>query len=215
MARQARAEITRDSVLAGAADVFLRLGYANASLSEIIAQSNVTKGALYFHFGSKEELARAVVDQGNERLTAACKGFFDPRVPALEACIGISYVVADLTINDAMVGAMLKLLHQIGDYRGAQGENITKVWGETYRLLTERAIGQGDLRSDLDPEVVGLVLQEMVSGVHITAVGTESIEGMPTRMERVWYYLLPALVPEEKLSYFREFAARRLRRYEP
>jgi transcription-repair coupling factor (superfamily II helicase) len=53
MARQARAEITRDSVLAGAADVFLRLGYANASLSEIIAQSNVTKGALYFHFGSK------------------------------------------------------------------------------------------------------------------------------------------------------------------
>ncbi|MFD7846933.1 TetR/AcrR family transcriptional regulator, partial [Nocardia sp. NPDC059764] len=34
MAGQARAEITRDSVLAGAADVFLRLGYANASLSE-------------------------------------------------------------------------------------------------------------------------------------------------------------------------------------
>ena len=48
--------------------MFFCLGYANASLSEIIAQSNVTKGALYFHFGSKEELARAVVDQGNERL---------------------------------------------------------------------------------------------------------------------------------------------------
>ncbi|WP_156509801.1 TetR family transcriptional regulator, partial [Rhodococcoides corynebacterioides] len=57
MVRQARAEITRDTVLAGAATVFLRLGYANASLSEIISQSQVTKGALYFHFGSKEELA--------------------------------------------------------------------------------------------------------------------------------------------------------------
>lgn len=215
MARQARAEITRDSVLAGAADVFLRLGYANASLSEIIAQSNVTKGALYFHFGSKEELARAVVDQGNERLHSSCQGFFDPRVPALEACIGITYVVADLSMNDPMVGAMLKLTHQIGDYRGAQGDNIAKTWGDTYRVLTERAIAQGDLEQELDAEVVGLLLQEMTAGVHITAVGTESIDQMAIRMERAWYFLLPSLVPAEKLSYFREFAARRLRRYVP
>ncbi len=215
MARQARAEITRDSVLAGAAEVFLRLGYANASLSEIIAQSNVTKGALYFHFGSKEELARAVVDQGNERLAAACKGFFDSRVPALEACIGISYVLADLTVNDQMVGAMLKLNHQIGDYRGAQGESITKVWGDTYRLLVERAIEQGDLLADLDADTVGLILQELSAGVHIVAIGTESVDQMAIRMERIWYFLLPSLVPEEKLAYFREFAARRLRRYEP
>lgn len=65
MVRQERAEATRDSVLRGAAGVFLRLGYANASLSEIIAESQVTKGALYFHFGSKEELARAVIDEGS------------------------------------------------------------------------------------------------------------------------------------------------------
>lgn len=215
MARQARAEITRDSVLAGAADVFLRLGYANASLSEIIAQSNVTKGALYFHFGSKEELARAVVDQGNERLSASCKGFFDNRVPALEACIGVSYVVADLTQNDPMVAAMLKLNHQIGDYRGTEGDSITLNWGKVNRMLAERAIEQGDLKSDLDADVVGLLWQELTAGVHIVAVGTDSVDQMAVRMERLWYFLLPALVPEEKLSYFREFAARRLRRYEP
>ncbi len=215
MARQARAEITRDSVLAGAADVFLRLGYANASLSEIIAQSNVTKGALYFHFGSKEELARAVVDQGNERLSASCKGFFDNRVPALEACIGVSYVVADLTQNDPMVAAMLKLNHQIGDYRGTQADSIALNWGKVNRMLAERAIEQGDLRSDLDPDVVGLLWQELTAGAHVVAVGTDSVDQMAIRMERLWYFLLPALVPEEKLSYFREFAARRLRRYEP
>ncbi|MBJ8340480.1 MULTISPECIES: TetR/AcrR family transcriptional regulator [Antrihabitans] len=215
MARQARAEITRDSVLAGAADVFLRLGYANASLSEIIAQSNVTKGALYFHFGSKEELARAVVDQGSERLNEACKGFFDSRVPALEACIGISYVIADLTQNDPMVAAMLKLNHQIGDYRGTQGDSIAAFWEKTHRILAERAIEQGDLESDLDPEVVGMLWQELTAGVHVVAVGTDSVDQMAARMERLWYFLLPSLVPKEKLSYFREFAARRLRRYEP
>lgn len=136
-------------------------------------------------------------------------------MPALEACIGITYVVADLTMNDPMVGAMLKLTHQIGDYRGASGENIAKTWGETHQLLAERAIAQGDLLPDLDPETIGLLLQEMSSGVHITAVGTDSIDQMATRMERVWYFLLPSIVPEEKVAYFREFAARRLRRYVP
>ena len=215
LARQARAEITRDSVLAGAADVFLRLGYANASLSEIIAQSNVTKGALYFHFGSKEELARAVVDQGNERLTESCKGFFDSRVPALEACIGISYVVADLTRTDPMVAAMLKLNHQIGDYKGTQGDNIAIFWGKTQRELAARAIEQGDLEPTLDPDVVGNLWHALTSGVHVVAVGTDAVDEMAMRTERLWYFLLPSLVPAEKLSYFREFAARRLRRYEP
>jgi transcription-repair coupling factor (superfamily II helicase) len=34
-------------------------------------------------------------------------------------------------------------------------------------------------------------------------------------MERLWYYLLPALVPTNKLDYFREFAARRVIRFGP
>lgn len=61
--------------------------------------------------------------------------------------------------------------------------------------------------------MVGLLLHELTAGVHIVAVGTESIEEMAARMERAWYFLLPSIVPTEKLSYFREFAARRLRRY--
>ena len=56
-----------------------------ASLSEIIAESQVTKGALYFHFGSKEELARAVIDEGSARFDAKCELWLDRRTPALES----------------------------------------------------------------------------------------------------------------------------------
>ena len=51
--------------------------------------------------------------------------------------------------------------------------------------------------------------------MHVVAVGTDTVDQMAIRMERLWYFLLPSLVPDEKLSYFREFAARRLRRYAP
>ncbi|MBY3986473.1 TetR/AcrR family transcriptional regulator [Rhodococcus fascians] len=214
MVRQARAEITRDTVLAGAANVFLRLGYANASLSEIISQSQVTKGALYFHFGSKEELARAVIDEGNARLTAACLQFNDGRIPALEAAIGISYIVVDLSVTDPMVSAMLRLSHQIGDYRGTEG-NVMAGWSVAFDKLAAKAIAQGDIDPSSDPSTIGSLVLEILTGVHMVAVATSTTEELPSRMERLWYYLLPALVPTNKLDYFREFAARRVIRFGP
>jgi transcription-repair coupling factor (superfamily II helicase) len=213
VARQARAEATRDAVLAGASEVFLRLGYANASLSEIMAQANVTKGALYFHFGSKEELARVVVDLGVERLAAARERLTSNNAPALEVVVGYSYLVADLTARDPMVAAMLALNHQIGDYRGTGNKNMLAEFTDEHVLLTERARKEGDLRPDVDPEAIALLLQEMIAGVHVIALGTGALDQMPARMERAWYHLLPSLVPEAKLGYFREFAARRARRY--
>ncbi|WP_315770813.1 ScbR family autoregulator-binding transcription factor [Rhodococcoides kroppenstedtii] len=212
MVRQARAEITRDTVLAGAATVFLRLGYANASLSEIISQSQVTKGALYFHFGSKEELARAVIDEGVRRLTAACATLDDGRVPALEAEIGVSYITVDMAVTDPMVAAMFRLEYQIGDYRGT-GENILETWTEYHTGLARRALEEGDLMPDLDAETTGMLFLEVIVGAHMVAVATDSTDRMSSRMERLWHYLLPSLVPPTKLDYFREFAARRVLKY--
>jgi transcription-repair coupling factor (superfamily II helicase) len=213
VARQARAEVTRDAVLTGAAEVFLRLGYANASLAEIMAQAKVTKGALYFHFGSKEELARVVVDLGIERLAQARDRLADNNAPALEVCIGYSYLVAEMALRDRMVAAMLALNHQIGDYQGTGTENMLALFVDEHVQLAKRAVEEGDLRQDVEPESVALLLQEVTAGVHVIALGMGDLEQMPARMERAWYHLLPSLVPDAKLGYFREFAARRARRY--
>jgi AcrR family transcriptional regulator len=62
MARQERAVRTRRAVVEAAAAVFAEHGYAAATIAEILERADVTKGALYFHFGSKEALARGVID---------------------------------------------------------------------------------------------------------------------------------------------------------
>ncbi|MGQ4419832.1 TetR family transcriptional regulator, partial [Streptomyces sp. SAS_269] len=61
MALQERAIRTRRNILVAAADVFADVGYEAATISEILQRANVTKGALYFHFASKEQLAQAVL----------------------------------------------------------------------------------------------------------------------------------------------------------
>src|SRR5436305_4573287 len=60
-ALQPRAQATRQAILTAAAEHFARNGYHATSLDSVLADSGGTKGALYFHFASKDALARAVV----------------------------------------------------------------------------------------------------------------------------------------------------------
>lgn len=63
MARQERAIRTRQVILEAAGAVFDEHGYAATTISMVLERAAVTKGALYFHFPSKESLAQAVLDE--------------------------------------------------------------------------------------------------------------------------------------------------------
>src|SRR5436853_418905 len=64
---QSRARATRQAILTAAAEHFARNGYHATSLDSVLADSGGTKGALYFHFASKDALARAVVAEMVQR----------------------------------------------------------------------------------------------------------------------------------------------------
>jgi|SRR5580704_8753955 TetR/AcrR family transcriptional repressor of nem operon len=56
-------ERTRGLLLQAAFEEMYRSGYRSADLDAILAAAGVTKGALYYHFDSKEALGYAVVDE--------------------------------------------------------------------------------------------------------------------------------------------------------
>ncbi|MEU5366065.1 ScbR family autoregulator-binding transcription factor [Streptomyces sp. NPDC005925] len=51
---------TRRQILDAAGVLFAVLGYKTATVVDLLAHSGVTKGAFYFHFSSKEDVARAL-----------------------------------------------------------------------------------------------------------------------------------------------------------
>lgn len=61
MAKQERAERTRVAILEAAAKEFDEFGYEGARLERIVERTGATKGAVYFHFRSKLDIARALV----------------------------------------------------------------------------------------------------------------------------------------------------------
>jgi len=52
---------TRAKLLKAAGGVFARRGYHEATLDEIVARASLSKGALYHHFASKEDLFLALL----------------------------------------------------------------------------------------------------------------------------------------------------------
>lgn len=64
------------SLVTVAREFFAERGYANASLSAIVAAADLTKGAVYYYFPNKQELFRTVYVAEQKRVTKAVVAAF-------------------------------------------------------------------------------------------------------------------------------------------
>jgi AcrR family transcriptional regulator len=85
-----RSEATSGALLDAARRLFARDGFVATSLDAVVAEAGVTKGALYHHFDSKQDLFRAVFDREQARLAQALAEAFlaheDPWEGLQSAC---------------------------------------------------------------------------------------------------------------------------------
>ena len=61
--RSARKAATRARLLAAAARVYAARGFAGATLDDVAEEAGLTKGAVYGHFGSKDNLLAALMEE--------------------------------------------------------------------------------------------------------------------------------------------------------
>jgi AcrR family transcriptional regulator len=81
-------EMTRQALLEAARTLFGERGYAATSLDEIANAAKVTKGALYHHFGGKQELFAGVYEQVKREVSErAATAFLEPD-PWEDLCAG-------------------------------------------------------------------------------------------------------------------------------
>jgi AcrR family transcriptional regulator len=79
--RELYSEATRAALLEEATALFAERGYVGTSLEDVASASQVTRGAVYHHFASKQALFEAVLDLQETRVTAeviAAAGTADP-----------------------------------------------------------------------------------------------------------------------------------------
>jgi len=206
MAPQARSEATRQKILDAAMDLFSEVGYAAAGLGEIIERAGMTKGALYHHFDSKEALATAIIEQGDNLTRDAFGHVCQSSSPALENLIHGVFVVTDLLVSDKAARTAEQLARGLAEFNNA----ASHVWPNRLDAMTtqaRRAITEGDLRDGLDPQVVSESILNAMLGAQLLSSTAQDADHI-TRLTRSLELLLPAIVAEQSLDYFRQFLAR-------
>ncbi|MEO6702107.1 MAG: ScbR family autoregulator-binding transcription factor [Jatrophihabitantaceae bacterium] len=111
---QQRAVLTRGRVLSAAAEVFARTGFLAASMNDIVDAAGVTKGAVYFHFPSKEALAVAIVEEQFAQWPPMVEAVIRNSPDSLTGIVALTYEVGARFRDDVLVTAGVRLSFERG-----------------------------------------------------------------------------------------------------
>jgi AcrR family transcriptional regulator len=187
-ARQARAVATRERILEAAAADFAAVGYHGSSLSRILERDpSVTKGALYFHFASKEAMALAVVEATSElyRDVVARAAVDDADLDPLRRAARLASGVQDLLHASTVGRAGVRLAGE-----GAVGPTWsswpTRFWEATFAALFAEAHARGDIRGEVDPAAMGRFVTDISHGAFTTSMVTTGLADLAGRVTHNW-----------------------------
>jgi AcrR family transcriptional regulator len=207
MVRQARSEATRRRIIESAVDLINEIGYPAAGLADIIERAELTKGALYYHFDSKEAVATAIIEEGAGAVLGAFRSAGRSNSPAMENIVHGLLLVADVIASDRVAQAACRLLRTFGAFNPAAKATYALLQDE----MTDRvrsAVEEGDLRSDVGVDAIVATVVAATLGSELLWSALGDGHDLRRRFTNTWDVLLPAMVPEESLGYYREFLAR-------
>jgi AcrR family transcriptional regulator len=203
VSRQEQSEKTRSAIIDAAAAAFDAHGYQGAGLSLILEQAGVTRGALYFHFSSKEELAqeliRAQFETIEKHLSSGARG--------LQALINLTFAMAGDLVSDIRVRAGVRLVIEHASF-SAPVEDAYRSWIQVTRDLLVEAKRSGELSRGVSPDDAARFLVGSFAGVQLVSDVLSSRADLQERVADAWGFVLPALASEPRVWRLRPRRAR-------
>lgn len=201
--QQARAKATRQAIVQGASRVFLEFGYAQTTVSQVAKASGVTKGALYFHFDSKETLARAVIDEQNRVSRIHVSKVLGGGYSAIETLIRLGGAFAGDLVGDPVVKAGIRLSIETFSLDIPLSDPYFH-WVGASESLIGTAISEGSIRADIDANALANLVVSAYTGIQLVSEVLSGKVDLAQRIEDMWRLLLPGIIAldrAEELAY--------------
>lgn len=161
-AESSKSARTRERILDATAHVLSRKGYAGTRLTDIGQQAQLQAPAIYYYFGSREELIEEVMWAGVHRLREhittvldalpAGTGPMERILAAVEAHLHLELELSDFAT--AAIRNSGQVPEDLRTRQVAEEAEYSKLWR---KLLTDLAAA-GELRPGLDPVVAHLLV---------------------------------------------------------
>lgn len=166
---------TRERLLQAAYREVYRSGFQSTGIDTILAATNVTKGALYYHFKSKDALGHAIVEEVVAGITR--DRWLSPLErskgkDSIDALIGIVQAIPSRPRDVKSGCPLLNLAQEMSQLDEQFRKRLHKIfqsWQEAIAVVLRRGQSEGTVRRDLIPEETAGFMIAMVEGYEVLA----------------------------------------------
>ena len=190
---------TRERLLQAASREIYRSGFQSASVDTILAVAGVTKGALYYHFDSKEALGHAVID---EVIATCVRGKWvrplqngtDPIDALIGAVQGIPVRPADVRGGCQLNNLAQEMSPLDAGFRKRLA-SVFGAWREAVASVLREGQIHSSVRSDVEPDDAAGLLIAMVEGYGSLAKNSQDPKVMKAGIRNIVGWLRSLRAP--------------------
>lgn len=165
-----KAAATRLHILHKAFELIYSKGYQTTSIDDILATTQVTKGAFYYHFKNKDEMGMAII---NELMQPALTGSFTKILQNPDPLKAIYNLMYELLVKNKLLKVAYgcpaanftqEMTPWNKDFTLALNEIIAQ-WQQLMTTALEKGKKEGYVRKDVNPKQVTLFVMSGYWGV--------------------------------------------------
>lgn len=199
------ATATRQRIIDAAVDLFTDHGFSATGLNDVAERAQITPGAFYYHFRSKDELASAIIEQGWPKAWQVFTTCTNSPTPGLENVITMSFSLSRLMKDDKSVWIANHLSGALGQL-SAEGRRGFRHRATTFVDGVADSLQRSDIREGVTSQTVANMVWITIHGCHL--LSDAMMDDVFDRLVESWQILLPSIVPDDSLPYFQMFLAR-------
>ncbi len=149
----ARGDAAREAILDAAFVRFSGYGLRRTAMEDIAREAGVSRASIYFHFGSKDQVFRALAERLHDQTVAAMRAAAAADGPIEERIRGAL---------EARLGSFVQITHssphgdELLDEHSRVCGDIAAASREASLTILRRMVREGTLGGELDPAAVGL-----------------------------------------------------------
>jgi AcrR family transcriptional regulator len=169
---QERSESTRKGIMSAAAVLFSQSGFEAASVNEICRMADVSKGAFYHHFPSKQQLFLEILDEWLEGIdsqlfTRSESGDVPQSLMQMAKMLGFVFEAAS-----GQLPMFLEFMVRASRDRAVWDATIApyRRYQDQFARLIEKGKTEGSIRTEVDAQSASWVLISLAVGILLQGV---------------------------------------------
>lgn len=170
--RQREKEARRESILAASKRLFIEKGYNASTMEEIAELAELSKGAVYYYFSSKNDILGHLMCGHMKKLLAMFEeSLADSETPEekLNALSGtfLRFTLSDIHKQNSsfLLQSDFSSADMSEPLRAEMAQTLNKVFGYV-RSTVEEGKASGVFRFDLEPDKMALAIWGAAMGIH-------------------------------------------------